>query len=514
MTGRVYLVGGGPGDPGLLTLRGAEVLGKADVVVYDRLANTALLDLHLRPTAERIYAGKSTDHHTYPQDEINRMLVQHARAGKTVVRLHGGDPFVFGRGGEEASVLAAAGVPFEVVPGVTSAVAVPAYAGIPVTHRGCTSSLAVVTGHEDPAKPESDLCWEKLATGVGTLVVLMGLTNLASIAEELIRHGRPPDTPVAVIRWGTWPRQETLTGTLGDIASKVREKGLRPPAVIVVGDVVRLRDSLRWWDSRPLFGKRVLVTRSREQAGALSSLLREIGAEPVEVPVLEVVPPESFDPMDEAIRRLGSYQWVVFTSVNGVKAFMERLEALGLDARAFAGVRLAAIGPATAEELARYRLRADLVPAKYVAEEVAASLVESGVRGKRILLPRADLARNLLPRELEKAGALVDCVVAYRTVVASADLEGLRQRLSAGEIDIVTFTSSSTVRNLLEGLGVGGAALLARTMVACIGPVTAETARDMGLRVDVVAEEHTVPGLVKAIVLAAASGEGCDGWGQ
>jgi uroporphyrinogen III methyltransferase/synthase len=499
MIGKVYLVGGGPGDPGLLTLRGAELLGRADVVVYDRLANGVLLDRYLRPDAERIYAGKSSDHHTYPQEEINRLLVSHALEGKTVVRFHGGDPFVFGRGGEEAAALVAAGVPFEVVPGVTSAVAVPAYAGIPITHRGQNSSFAVVTGHEDPTKPESSLCWEQLATGVGTIVFLMGLTNLESIVRRLMEHGRPVDTPVAVIRWGTWTRQQTLTGTLRNIAAKVREAGFRPPAVIVVGGVVGMRETLRWWDNRPLFGKRVLVTRSREQAGSLSALLLEYGAEPVEVPVLEIAPPESYDPLDGAIGRLSGYDWVVFTSANGVKAFMGRLEALGLDVRALAGPRLAAIGPATAQELRGYHLKVDLVPPEYVAEEVVAALLSTGVAGRRVLLPRADLARDLLAVELEKAGALVDNVMAYRTVPAAGDLARLRERLSAGEIDVVTFTSSSTVRYLLAGLGDDGASLLTRPLVACIGPITAKTARELGLRVDVVAAEHTIPGLVEAL---------------
>ncbi len=499
MTGKVYLVGGGPGDPGLFTVRGAELLGRAEVVVYDRLANGVLLDHYLRPDAERIYAGKSSNRHTYPQEEINRLLVSKAEEGKIVVRLHGGDPFVFGRGGEEAAALVEAGIPFEVVPGITSAVAVPAYAGIPVTHRGQNSSFAVVTGHEDPTKLESSLDWEKLSTGVGTLVFLMGLTNLQNIVDRLVQNGRPADTPVAVIRWGTWPRQKTLTGTLSDIVAKVREGGFRPPAVIVVGGVVGLRDTLRWWDNRPLFGKRVLVTRSREQAGSLSALLREYGADPVEVPVLETVPPESYDAMDSAIARLESYDWIVFTSVNGVKSFLDRLESLALDVRALGRTRIAAIGPATAQELRRYHLKVDLVPSEYVAEAVAAALLSTGVEGRRMLLPRADLAREALAVELERAGALVDNVVAYRTVPARSDMGRLREQLSAGEIDVVTFASSSTVRYLVAALGEDALPLLSRSTIACIGPITADTAREMGLQVDVMAGEHTIPGLVKAL---------------
>ncbi|MHB1160785.1 MAG: uroporphyrinogen-III C-methyltransferase [Chloroflexota bacterium] len=500
MAGKVYLVGAGPGDPGLLTLRGAELLCLAEVVVYDRLANPLLLDRHLSPRAERIYAGKASSQHTLEQEEINRVLVAKAREGKSVVRLHGGDPFVFGRGGEEALALVAAGIPFEVVPGVTSAVAAPAYAGIPVSHRGQNTSFAVVTGHEDPTKLESTLCWDQLAAGVGTLVFLMGLKNLGVIVQRLMQHGRAADTPVAVIRWGSWTRQQTLVGTLGDIVERVAEARLRPPAVIVVGGVVGLRETLRWWDNRPLFGKRVLVTRSREQASSLSALLRDHGAEPVEVPVLEIVPPDSYDGLDGAIGSLGSYDWIVFTSANGVKALLERLEALGRDVRALGGARLAAIGPATAQALRRCRLHVDLVPSEYVAEEVASALISRGVAGKRVLLPRADLARDVLAPDLERAGAVVDDVVAYRTVPAMADLARLREQLAGGEIDVVTFASSSTVRYLVAGLGEEARALLARPTIACIGPITAETARELGLRVDVVAAEHTIPGLVEAIL--------------
>ncbi len=500
MSGRVYLVGGGPGDPGLLTLRAAEVLGRAEVVVFDRLANPELLDRHVAAGAERIYAGKDPSRHVLKQEEINALLVAKAKEGKIVVRLHGGDPFVFGRGGEEAVALVAAGIPFEVVPGISSAIAAPAYAGIPVTHRGENSSFAVVTGHEDPTKPESSINWEKLATAAGTLVFVMGLANLEMIVQRLMQHGCPSSTPVAVIRWGTWPRQQTLVGSLSDIAVRVAEAGFKPPAVIVVGRVVGLREKLRWWDNRPLFGKRVLVTRSRDQAGALSALLREQGAAPLEVPVLEIAPPDSYEELDRALGQLESYDWVVFTSANGVRSFLQRLDLLGLDVRALGRSRLAAIGPATAEELRACRLKVDLVPSEYVAEEVAAALISQGVAGKRILLPRADLARELLVEELEKAGARVDNVVAYRTVAAKGDLSRLRERLAEGEIDVVTFTSSSTVRYLLAGLGEGARALLEKPTIACIGPITADTARDLGLRVDVVAAEHTIPGLVKAII--------------
>jgi uroporphyrinogen III methyltransferase / synthase len=500
LTGKVYLVGAGPGDLGLLTVRGAELLRRADVVVYDRLANPRLLDIYLRRDATRIYVGKASSQHTLAQDQINELLVREAKAGKTVIRLHGGDPFVFGRGGEEAIELAAASIPFEVVPGVTSAVAAPAYAGIPVTHRGHNSSFAVITGHEDPNKSTSSIPWDKLANGPGVLVFLMGLANLRLIVEEMVKHGRPPSTPVAIIRWATWPQQQTLVGSLGDIVERVKAADFHPPAVIVVGSVVRLRDELRWWDNRPLSGKRVLVTRSREQASVLSEQLREQGAEPIEAPVLEIVPPESFEALDFAIGRLESYDWVVFTSANGVRIFLDRMMALGRDARSFGSARLAAIGPATARELSERFLRVDLVPDEFVAESVAAGMIGLGMEGRRVLLPRADLAREILPEMLETAGAAVDSVVCYRTVLAREDLSRIASMLTKGDIDVVTLASSSTARNLVAGLGDDALQLLSNTLIACIGPITAATARELGLHVGVVAPEHTIPGLVEAIV--------------
>lgn len=500
MRGKAYLVGSGPGDPGLLTVKAAHILGLADVLVYDRLANPAIIDRYVRPEAERIYAGKASSQHALRQGEINRLLVEKAKEGKNVVRLHGGDPFVFGRGGEEAADLAEAGIPFEIVPGITSAIAAPAYAGIPVTHRSHNTSFAVITGHEDPTKTESTIQWDRLATAAGTLVFLMGMENLEVIVQRLMQHGRPANTPVALIRWGTWPKQETLEGTLGDIAAKAAAMGFQPPVVIVVGGVVGLRSKLRWWDNRPLYGKRVLVTRSREQAGALSALLSEQGAESVEIPVIQIVPPDSYEDLDRAIARLGAYDWVVFTSTNGVKIFLERLFTLGYDVRALGEARLAAIGPATAQELRRCCLRVDVVPDKYVAESVAEALTTAGVNGKRILLPRAELARDVLTEELEKAGATVDSVVSYRTVPAHRDLSNLRYQLKEGEIDVATFASSSTVRFMVEGLGKEAPKLLASTRVACIGPITADTARELGIRVDIVAVEHTIPGLVQALV--------------
>jgi uroporphyrinogen III methyltransferase/synthase len=496
--GIVYLVGAGPGDPGLITVKGLACLQKAEVLVYDRLVNERLLE-HVAPGCEIIDVGKTPSNHPIPQRDINALLVDKARAGKVVVRLKGGDPFLFGRGGEEAEALAEAGLLFEVVPGVTSAIAVPAYAGIPVTHRDFTSTFAVVTGHEDPTKDGSDIDWAKLATGVGTLVFLMGIGNLSGIVEQLVEHGRDPQTPAAVIRWGTESRQETVTGTLADIVRRVREAGIQAPAVTVVGEVVRLREKLRWFDTRPLFGKRVLVTRARPQASALSERLRDLGAEPVEFPAIAIAPPSDWSGLDQAIAQLATYDWVIFTSANGVEAVAERLQARGGDLRLLEGPRLAAIGPATAQVLRAYGLRVDFVPAVYVAEEIVAGIGD--VRGQRLLLPRAAKVRQALAQGLRAKGALVDEVVAYRTTAASSG--NLQAILGNGKIDILTFTSSSTVRNLAAALsGRPPAEALTGILVACIGPVTARTAQELGIRVDVVAGEHTIEGLVEAVVAA------------
>jgi uroporphyrinogen III methyltransferase/synthase len=499
--GLVYLVGAGPGDPGLITVKGLACLQKADVIVHDRLLNPGLLR-QAPQGCEMIDVGKSPQRHTLPQEAINALLVEKALAGKIVVRLKGGDPFLFGRGGEEAEALAEAGVPFEVVPGVTSAIAAPAYAGIPVTHRDQTSSFAVVTGHEDPTKPDSSLDWQKLATGVGTLVCLMGVGNLPQIVAKLIEHGRDPRTPVAIVQEGTEARQKTVTGTLADIVVKAREADIKPPAVTVVGEVVALREKLRWFDTKPLFGKRVLVTRSREQASALSERLRELGAEPLEYPAIEIAPPKDMTPLDEAIPTLSAYDWLVFTSANGVRALVNRMSEKGTDIEALERPRIAAIGPATAQALQRYGLRVDYMPKVYLAEEIATGIGD--VTGQRILLPRAERAPKHLAQALRGKGAAVDEVTAYRTLAVGAPDE-LKALLEDGQIDIVTFTSSSTVRNLVANLpGPTPATVLSRCLVACIGPVTARTAKRLGIRVDVVAKEHTIAGLVEAIVTAVA----------
>jgi uroporphyrinogen III methyltransferase/synthase len=502
--GLIYLVGAGPGDPGLITAKGLACLQKADVIVYDRLVSPALLRQAPRG-CEMIDVGKSPQRHTLPQEAINTLLVEKALAGKIVVRLKGGDPFLFGRGGEEAEALAEAGVPFEVVPGVTSAIAAPAYAGIPVTHRDQTSSFAVVTGHEDPTKAESSLDWHKLATGVGTLVILMGVGNLPQIVAKLIEHGRDPRTPIAIVQEGTEARQKTVAGTLADIVAKAREADIKPPAVTVVGEVVALREKLRWFDTKPLFGKRILVTRSRQQASALSERLRELGAEPLEYPAIEIAPPKDMTPLDKAIAALPTYDWLVFTSANGVRALVDRMNEKGVEIEALARPKIAAIGPATAQALAGYGLRVDYMPQVYLAEEIATGIGD--VAGQRILLPRVERAPKQLAQALRGKEAAVDEVTAYRTLAVGAPDE-LKALFEDGQIDIVTFTSSSTVRNLVANLpGPTPATVLSRCLVACIGPVTARAAKRLGIRVDVVAEEHTIAGLVEAIVTAVAEGE-------
>lgn len=498
--GKVYLIGAGPGNPELITVKGLRCIEQADVIIYDRLADSGLLK-KCRREAEKIYAGKSPDRHTLKQEEINRLLVDKAREGKTIARLKGGDPFVFGRGGEEAEVLAENGIPFEIVPGITSAISVPAYAGIPVTHRDYTSTFAVITGNEDPGKEDSSINWEKIATGVGTLVFLMGMRNLKKICDKLISHGRSPATPVALIRWGTRPEQEVMTGTLKDIASRAREANFKNPAVILVGEVVKLREKLAWVEKKPLFGKRIVVTRSREQAGALSRQITGLGGEPYEFPTIKITPPDDFAPLDQAIKNAASFQWIVFTSVNGVKIFIQRLRRLGGDTRDLKGVNLCAIGPKTKAVLEGYGLRVDYIPVEFRAEEIVAGLKDKLKPGDRVLLPRADIARKILPRSLEQMGAEVTEVTAYKTVVEDSNAGELLEMLKAGKIDIVTFTSSSTVRNFLAMLGTSDLRdLMKNVLVACIGPITAHTARKAGLNVSIQASEYTIEGLLKAII--------------
>jgi uroporphyrinogen III methyltransferase / synthase len=494
--GIVYLVGAGPGDPGLLTLRGAEVLARADVVAHDRLVHPALLAL--ATNARLVDVGKRVGERGRTQADINQRLIDEARAGNVVVRLKGGDPFVFGRGGEEAEALAAAGVAFEVVPGVTSAVAGPAYAGIPLTHRDHASWVAIATGHEDDKKADSGLDWAALAAAP-TAVFLMGVTRLPDIARELQAAGRAPDTPAAIVASGTWPSQRVVRSTLATVASDAEAAGIEAPALIVVGEVTALGEELDWWSRRPLAGKRVFVTRTRAQAGTLSALLRELGAEPLEFPAIRIEPPQDEQPLSDALTSLagGAFAWTIVTSANTVDAFERHLP----DARAFGATNVAAIGPATAERLRAFGIRADLVPdvftGRAVAEAFPAPAKGSRGRARSVLIARAEEAPDELPRLLKRKGWRCEVVPAYRTLPDGASVEGGRQALDAG-VDAVAFTSGSTVRSFVELWGKPPDDAL----VCCIGPVTADVASELGLRVDAVADVHTVRGLTDALVEA------------
>jgi len=495
--GTVYLIGAGPGDYGLISVKAIDCIKQADTIVYDRLADDRLLE-NARPNAELIYVGKASSDHTMAQQDINQLLVDKAKENKTVVRLKGGDPFVFGRGGEEALALLDNNISFEVVPGITSAIAVPAYAGIPVTHRGIATSFAVITGHEDPTKAESTIKWDKLATAADTLVFLMGVENLPYITGKLIEYGRPADTPAAVIRWGTKLKQQVLVTTVGQAAHDVAASGLKPPAIFIVGHVVALRDKLAWFDNKLLFGKKVLVTRSREQASALTDGLADLGADCIEAPVIKIMPPESYQPLDSAIASLQDYHWLIFTSVNGVDHFFKRLSAVGLDTRAI-NAKVAAIGSQTASRLKDFGVTADIVPAEFRAEGIVEALEPYIRPGMKVLIPRALIARDILPVKLGERGANVNVVPAYRTLVGDTDGRALSDKLLSGEIELVTFTSSSTVKNLVNLLGKDAQLLIGKAKVACIGPITAETCLDNGIKPDVIAEEYTIKGLIAAI---------------
>ena len=499
MTKSVYLVGAGPGDPGLITLNGIEAIKAADVIVYDYLASASLLN-YAGESAELIYAGKKGGDHTLSQTEINQLIVAKALEGKTVTRLKGGDPFVFGRGGEEIEELIEAGISFTIVPGVTSAIAAPAYAGIPLTHRQYASTATFITGHEDPNKQTSTINWTALANTQGTLVFLMGVKNLPHITGCLIENGMTPETPAALVRWGTTPSQETVTGTLATIVDNVEAAGLKPPCIIIVGDVVTLRDKMQWFETRPLFGKRIVVTRARKQASDMVSRLSALGAECLEFPAIKIVPPDDFSPLDRAIENIAGYNWLVFTSVNGVDMFFDRLFANQKDARALGHLRTAAIGPATAERLFKFGIFSDIIPESYRAESVVEAFKNIPVKEARVLLPRAAEARPVLPEELTRMGARVDEIITYHTVLAEDNQTGLIEALADKNVDMITFTSSSTVTNFKSLLpSERFEALVGGVTIAAIGPITADTAQKNGFSVDLVADEYTIPGLCDAI---------------
>jgi uroporphyrinogen III methyltransferase/synthase len=492
-TGKVYLVGAGPGDPGLLTLKGKHCLERAEVIIYDTLAHERLLS-YAPPDVGRIYVGRREGEQGLPQEEINRLVIEGARRGQLVVRLKGGDPFVFGRGGEEAEALHEAGIPFEVVPGVTSAIAVPAYSGIPLTHRELASTVAFVAGH--PGEEFSGIDWRALA-GIATVVFVMGTNRLPEIVAALLEHGRHPETPVAVIRSGSWPLQETITGSLRDIVE--RTQGIQSRAVIVVGEVVRLRDQLRWFEGKTLLGRRIVVTRAQEQQDEFAKLLEDHGAEVIECPTIAIREPDDWGAVDQALERIAGFDWVIFTSANGVRGFVKRLQERGGDLRVLHGIRVAAIGPATAAALQEVGLHSDVVPDEYRAEAVLEAMDEN-LSGMRVLIPRAAEAREVLPAGLRERGALVEVVAAYRTVPVADRAGAILDLLRAGRIDAVTFTSSSTVVNFVDMLsGQDLAVLLKDVTIACIGPITAETAARYGLATHIMPTAFTIPALAEAI---------------
>jgi uroporphyrinogen III methyltransferase/synthase len=492
--GICILAGAGPGDIGLVTLRTKEAVEQAEVIVYDYLCNAEILKW-ASPCAELVYVGKKSGRHTLRQEEINQFLIDKTNQGKRVVRLKGGDPFVFGRGGEEAEALAEAGLAFEIVPGISSAIAVPAYAGIPLTYRETASSFTVFTGHEDPAKEVPAIDYKTLVAGKGTLVMLMGMERLDAIVRELLANGADLHLPVALIRWGTTGRQETVVGDLDSIVAVAA--GFQPPAVAVFGHVVDLRAKLSWFEQRPLFGRRIVVTRTRKQASALSARLRILGADVFELPTIQIRPPENLMEFGELVRDAYQYDWLIFTSPNGVEAFFEMFYRLYNDARCIGNVKIAAIGPATAQRVKDFHLSVDLQPKEFIAEAIIAGLqVFGSVENLKFLLARAQGAREVLPKRLSELGAIVDEAIAYQTVPETNEISGSLERFRAEGADLVTFTSSSTVENFLalklpwpENL-----------KTASIGPITSETMRKRGLRVDVEAERFDMEGLVEAIL--------------
>jgi len=487
---KVYLVGAGPGDPDLLTIKGRRILESADAVLYDHLAPAALLNL-APAHAERLYVGKKKADHEYSQDEICAMLIERARRGLTVVRLKGGDPMLFGRGGEEAEALADAGIPFEIVPGVTVPLGIAAYSGVPLTHRDHTSAVTFVTGHS-----VEQIDWDRVGMSE-TLVIFMGLTAFSGISRALICRGRHPDTPAMAVRWGTRPDQETVVGTLGTLPALIESSGMKPPATIILGEVVRLREKLNWYERLPLFGKRIVVTRAKGQAEALSSRLEAVGADVVEMPTIEIQPASDYAPLDRAISELSAYDWLIFTSANGVRFFLDRLDRSPKDLRSFRG-RICAIGPATSVAIEALHLKVDLMGKEYVAEGLLQAFSTHQLEGSRILLPRAAVARDTVPDGLRARRAHVDVVEAYRTVVPDGAAERARAIFSGKrKPDWITFTSSSTVQNFVS---MAGPEVLTDVRVASIGPITTHTARGLGITVDVEARKFTIDGLVEAIV--------------
>ncbi|MCX7857600.1 MAG: uroporphyrinogen-III C-methyltransferase [Deltaproteobacteria bacterium] len=487
--GKVYIGGAGPGDTGLVTYKCLEIIKKADVIIYDFLANKDLL-LYAKKEAETIYVGKKGSCHEMEQEEINELILRKAKEHRIVLRLKGGDPFIFGRGGEEAEFLRKNGVPYEIIPGVTSAISAPAYAGIPLTYRNISSVVVFVTGHEAQGKETSSIDWKTLATFKGTLVFLMGMKNLSSIKENLLREGKDPATRVCVIQWGTMPKQKVLVSTLQNVEEDVKTASMGPPAVIVIGDVIELREKLLWFENLPLFGKKIVVTRPYEQSFEIAEMLKEKGADVSILPTIKIVPIIPNESLDRAIESIDSYYGVIFTSQNGARIFFERLFEKGFDSRNLHGVKVFAIGPSTAKEVRSYGIKAEFIPEKFLSEGIVEVLSGMELKGKRFLLPRAYKARDTIPRFIESYGGKCEIVALYKTEIPE------KKEKIEEEPDMVVFTSSSTVKNFLQ---MYGSDILHRTNVASIGPVTSKTLTDLKIKVSVEAKRHDIKGLVEAI---------------
>lgn len=498
--GTVYLVGAGPGDPGLITVRAVECLQRADVVIYDFLATPALLG-HVGEHAETIYVGKKSGNHTFPQDEIIELIIEKAQQGLNVTRLKGGDPFVFGRGGEECLALAEEGIPFEIVPGITAGIAAPCYAGIPVTHRTLASSVAFITGHKHVTSSESDINWKHLANGVDTLVFYMGVHNLPIITSKLISHGRSPETPVALIRWGTKPSQKTVTGTLSSISDLAQKNNITPPAVIVVGEVVKLSDNIAWFKKRPLYGRRIINTRSRHQASMLTQSLTELGAEVIEFPTIDIKFTTDGKDLQEAIDRIHNYDWLIFTSVNSVQAFLKSLLKKYSDIRILGNIKIAGIGAGSSKAITSYHITPDIIAKNSVAEGLIAELESADLwKNKQVLIPRADKARDILPETLTSWGAKIDIITVYKTVRPTDINRHVLSDIMENRYDLVTFTSSSTFKNFRDLLKEEKLEkIIADIKAVSIGPITSDSMINSGVKPLVEAKEHNIPGLVNAI---------------
>ncbi len=495
--GNVYIVGAGPGEAELITLKAKKCLEKADVVIYDYLVNREILKF-APPEAELICVGKKNTRERIPQEEINNIMIKKAREGKNVVRLKGGDPFVFGRGGEEALALASQNIPFDIVPGITAAIGVAEYAGIPLTHREY-SSVLLLTGHEDPSKLRPSIDWESISKIQGTLVFYMGMKTLPLIVKRLLSYGKRPDTPAAVVHWGSIPLQKTVCSRLDKIVAEVKKSGITSPSILVVGDVVSLREKINWYEKKPLFGKKIVITRTEEQSEELQVLLKDLGANVITLPMIKIVPPSDYSALDSAIEGIDRYDWMIFTSVNGVKFFFSRLKEKKGDVRELKGIKIMAIGPRTREEIERQNISVDAMPEKFIAESVV-SLFGEDIKNKKILLPRARIARDVIPVELRKKGAHVDVVTAYETVLPDIKRGEIQSIFRKDRVEVVIFTSSSTVRNFVAIAGVKNLhGMLKGVKVACIGPVTEKTAKECGIKVDIVPEVYTMEGLVNAI---------------